>query len=127
MACGRGHKNEELRKKIEEMAGENYSLTRIAEECGISKQRVSVILKEFNQELLFAEERVEKVIYKNVRERLIQRKITLSKVCHEIGENPYSTGLVTRFMYGQTDRLPIKTIKKILDYIDLTFEEAFAD
>lgn len=46
----RSDKNHELRKFIEELYEDGYNQSAIANHCGVSRQRISAILKDMDKE-----------------------------------------------------------------------------
>ena len=109
---------------------DNKKIHEIADEYGMSKQRVSKIIIEVRKKIESGEavdgrkkKSIEQVIYPAIREFLENNNMAVYQFARSMGYAGYSK--VTRFLYGD-DYGNIKIIRSIMDTTGLKFEEAFA-
>ncbi len=130
----RSEKNIELRNLVSDLIDQDYNQSDIARYCGISRQRVSVIVSDIEKQPEFEtrrkvrntfEKRLERVVYPAIQKYMLENKISVRKLSIMLGENRQYTGCVTRFLHGETKQLPIDKLNKLLELTGLTYEEVF--
>ncbi len=130
----KSEKNVELRDLISDLIDQDYNQSDIARYCGISRQRVSVIVSEIEKQPEFKakhkirntlEKRLERVVYPAIQKYMLENKISVRKLSIMLGENKTYKGCVTRFLHGETKQLPIDKLNKLLELTGLTYEEVF--
>ncbi len=132
----RSYKNTELRKLVSDLINQDYNQSDIARYCGISRQRVSVIVSEIEKQPELEtrhklrntfEKRLGRVVYPAIRKYMLDNKISVRKISIMLGENKTYKGCVTRFLHGETKQLPIDKLNKLLELTGLTYEEVFME
>lgn len=113
--------------------GKKRTGVQLADEYGITKQRVSDIVKRMDRaidkiEKSYSEEYYYKslnnVVYKNIAEWLNKQKMNMKTFSELCGYSARSGSMVGRFLRGESPG-NIHVIKKILEVTGMDFETAF--
>lgn len=107
-----------------EMHLEGYTLQEIANQFGISKQRVAQILPPMKQGYRAAQtEMLNKIVYPNIREWMRKNAVTMRMLVDLCGSE-YPT--IYRMLHNEKYNARRCTIDKILSVTGMTYEEAFS-
>lgn len=120
-------------KKIIEEIESGKSVMRIAEDYEISRQAVNAIK---NKYLLHTDNSgqtinnralkiINSVVYPEIKGFLLDRSMTVTDLCLKVDETASPSGIFYRFLRGETHKISVNTIQKLLQIMDMPFEQVF--
>ena len=101
---------------------DGYTLQQIGDKFGVTKERIRQIVGN-NVTTENRIDRTEKIIYPNIKKWAIAHNKTPHQIYMDINCSKSTKWLTVHGSYGPS----LESIKKILNYTGLTFEEAFGD
>lgn len=120
-------------KKIIEEIESGKSVMRIAEDYGISRQAVNAIKNKYilhtdnsgqtinNRALKI----INSVVYPEIKGFLLDCSMTVTDLCLKVDETASPRGVLYRFLRGETHKISVNTIQKLLQIMDMPFEQVF--
>lgn len=124
-------RNMERNQKILQMLEDGYSVNEIAQEFSLTRQAINAIK---NRSKPHAESDImdgrvyrglNSIVYPRIKEFLYENKLSVIDFCHKINEAATPRGALYRFLKGNTPNISIKIIYKVLEFTQMSFEEAF--
>lgn len=123
----RAEEKKQRNQEIIEML-KTHTTQETAQYFGISRQAVYKIGERYNKkygEITSESRGPSAVVYPEIRQYLLDNQIPMYKFCNSLEGCPNTDGKICRFLYGVTDKVPLKTVNKILSMLGKTYEEVF--
>lgn len=126
-------KNDSRNKQIIEEIKSGKSIADIAENYGMSRQAVNAIKNKYmlhvdnpNQTINNRALRiVHLIVYPEIKKFLLDHSMTITDLCIMVDEPAYPSGIFYRFLKGETCKISINTLQKLLNIMDMPFEQVF--
>lgn len=127
------HRNERQRETIINYYKDGYLQSQIARMVGLSRQRVSKIIQEYEIEVQkeetdmteFQLDLLDRVAFPHIRYYLLENDITLTRFCKKVNADQKSIKKVEKFLTGESENTSVAIIANVLKETGLSFDEAF--
>lgn len=119
---------DERNQDIIRLYEEGKTCQQIADLHGISKQRVSAIIYRClnKKEKSNCTRTNDRIIYPNIKKFLNEKDMPIYVLSDLVNANVESPVALTRFLTEETVKMNVGTIKRLLNVMGMSFEEAFS-